>query len=1011
MRAARSPSDELIADAENARVQWIQTLEEAERQKRARAFDKLFKDAERCTKFFLRRPRARGNNTIPGVRMNNGDRSNDRSRIMWEHTKFWSGLYSASSDNTEPAPSYANIESLTNIELPQLTPDAAQSLEEEITADDITRQITRLPKNKAAGADGLRAELLQQNPTLWADALLPIFETCIHKDNNLPKLFRDSIIILLHKKGCNLQPRNYRPIALLNVVAKLLTKVHNERLKKVIASIIPPEQTGFVPDRSISENVILLQDAIFYAKRHHPSAIILSLDFEKAYDRIQWKVMTTVMEKMNFGPRWLSLITTLYKQREAKLSINGELSRDFTIQRGVLQGDPLSPALFILTCSPLYAMINMNRRQHGIPLQNGKTAPVACFYADDTNLIAKSPESAVSLYNVAVRFCELSGAKIHPQKCVAIPSGPAPPTLSNGIRILSPEQHTTLLGIPMGMSITRKQQTEKILVTMIQRCHKWAHVGRTVEGRITIARAIILPSIWYLMGALPIDRAESKKIQSAIFNYVKGKEAVEWNAPTKAGNIPSGWFTLPKWKEGWGLEQVSRTLKMRKLTLLRRFLNDKANGRDKPWHTFASHMVEEHLNSWCKNWQGILFWRGSPKQGGFGLGDWRAVSPWWRDAWSTWLNLRCTPARKSQSRSQLTEWPVWNNRLLMTKHGLDTTLAGTFSNSDTRVHMAVIRSQGFLNFEDFLNDNGTLLTAEDLYNKVLICLSVNNVDHIVPRSACHSLMKYIAALWRNTVRRWERESSIQTPQRTTEWWPPTGGNNPFSTANNKAISRMVSASEPPPKPLRLINLHEHPVSVNWKREKVMLRPLAPSRRDLIMRLIRNALPLGVKRVHWDVETQTRCMLCETNVVETASHLFWECTFARDTWGRLVEGWRNNQNNTQLGWKEVLVGYEVRLADKCNKQIEQLWAIIRACTVRVIWFERNRRYFYADLQTRSATYRHNQSKDDIRAHVDSWLRRAAQKEKENIINAITALKSNNSEYNMIDTNPTITHQSR
>ena len=853
----------------------------------------------------------------------------------------------------------------------------------------------------------MRAELLQETPTLWAMVLHPIFEGCLHSTTPLPKLFSDSIIVLLHKKGCTLQPCNYRPIALLNVIAKLLTKIHNDRLRNVIASIIPPEQTWFIPDRSITENIILLQDAIFYAKRHNPSAINLSLDFEKAYDRIQWNVMTAVLKKMNFGPRWMTLISALYRLRDARLSINGDLSNRFTIQRGVLQGDPLSPAFLILTCSPLSAMLSRNQRRHGIPLPDGKYAPVACFYADDTNILARSPESAVFLYNTASLFCRLSGAKLHPHKCVAIPTGTAPPTLSNGVRVLRPDQHTSLLGIPMGMNITRCQQTEKVIMHMIRKCHGWGHVGRTIEGRVTITRSIILSTLWYILSALSIDGAETKKIQTAIIKYVKGNVEVEWNGPTKTGNMASAWITYPKNKGGWGLETVIRTLKTRKLALIKRFLEDKAKGLEKPWHTFAPAMLGEHVNGWCKNWQGIFFWRGNHKHGGFGLGNWAAVSPWWRDAWQIWLDLKCTPSPNSLSRQQLLKWPVWNNRIMTTKHGLKSTLHGAFTNSETRTHMTVIRRQGFLNFEDFIQDNGALLSIDDLYNKLLICLSVNQEEHIIPRSACATLMRLLSALWSNTVKKWERTSSHQTPQRNIAWWPQKGGNTSFTSSSNRGLSNMLIALEAPLKPLKLIKLHQQPITVCWKRESALLRNLAPSRRDLMRRLIRNALPLGFKRTHWDTAAQTQCMLCDSDVVESAKHLFWECTFARSTWGNLTSPWRNH-HLAAVNWKEALTGYEVRLNQSCNKIVEQLWTIVRSCTIRTIWFERNRRYFYPNLPTRSATFRHNQSKDDIKVHVESWLRRAKNQEKETLTVAVLNLMTEGGAYDMIDTNPITTH---
>ena len=193
----------------------------------------------------------------------------------------------------------------------------------------------------------------------------------------------------------------------------------------------------------------------------------------------------------------------MYKNRSAKLSINGELTSHFPIERGVLQGDPLSPSLFIIQCSSLYAKLSEARNQHGIPLPNDTPAPVATFYADDTTIIAKSPSSAVHLYNIANWFCTHSGAKLHPDKCIAIPTGPAPQHLENGIKILGYGEYTTILGVTMGKEVTREQQVEKVITKMMDKCKNWSHIGRTIEGKVTIARSILSSTLWYIMAAIP----------------------------------------------------------------------------------------------------------------------------------------------------------------------------------------------------------------------------------------------------------------------------------------------------------------------------------------------------------------------------------------------------------------------------------------------------------------------------------------------------------------------------
>lgn len=176
---------------------------------------------------------------------------------------------------------------------------------------------------------------------------------------------------------------------------------------------------------------------------------------------------------------------------------------------------------------------------NGIPLPDGSSAPTGTFYADDSTLIARSPEHAVALYDSARMFCARSGAKIHPGKCVAIATGPAAQTLPNGIRILAPTKSTILLGIPVGTELTRAQQIEGVVCKMLQRCSAWQHIGRTLKGRVTVARSIILPTAWYQLSALATSIPEAIKIQRLINNYLNRATEFSWDGPQKRGNLPA----------------------------------------------------------------------------------------------------------------------------------------------------------------------------------------------------------------------------------------------------------------------------------------------------------------------------------------------------------------------------------------------------------------------------------------------------------------------------------------
>lgn len=210
-------------------------------------------------------------------------------------------------------------------------------LEKPLTTDEIEKAILALPNQKATGADGIKAELLQAHLRKWAQLLMGVFEQVTQEHQSLPHQLRTAIIILLYKKGIPEDPANYRPIALPSMVAKVLTRAHNQRLRPILQTFVPHAQTGFIPGRSITENLILVQDALYWARTHCPQAIILCLDFQKAYDGVNWNYLHSILSNLGFGPRWCKVIRTLYTNRTAQLSINGHLEIPFPIKREVLQ--------------------------------------------------------------------------------------------------------------------------------------------------------------------------------------------------------------------------------------------------------------------------------------------------------------------------------------------------------------------------------------------------------------------------------------------------------------------------------------------------------------------------------------------------------------------------------------------------------------------------------------------------------------------------------------------------
>ena len=160
---------------------------------------------------------------------------------------------------------------------------------------------------------------------------------------------RRGVISLIPKDENNLMTlSNWRPVTLLNVDYKILAKVIAMRIEPVLPKLIHPDQTGFIKGRFIGQNIRLLNDLMEYTDDQKIPGILLFIDFEKAFDTIEWHFIQNVLECFNFGPVIRKWVSILYRDVESAVMNGGYSTNYFKVSRGVRQGCPLSPLLFVL---------------------------------------------------------------------------------------------------------------------------------------------------------------------------------------------------------------------------------------------------------------------------------------------------------------------------------------------------------------------------------------------------------------------------------------------------------------------------------------------------------------------------------------------------------------------------------------------------------------------------------------------------------------------------------------
>ena len=154
---------------------------------------------------------------------------------------------------------------------------------------------------------------------------------------------RQAVIILIEKKDKDKRMiKNWRPISLINVDAKIASKVLALRMQKVLASIINYDQTAYVRGRYTGESIRLVSDLLDFTEENSIGGILFSADFEKAFDSIEHPFLLAVLKSFGFGPQFIHWVRTIFKSAESCVMNNGHSTVYFPLERGTRQGDPLS---------------------------------------------------------------------------------------------------------------------------------------------------------------------------------------------------------------------------------------------------------------------------------------------------------------------------------------------------------------------------------------------------------------------------------------------------------------------------------------------------------------------------------------------------------------------------------------------------------------------------------------------------------------------------------------------
>lgn len=301
------------------------------------------------------------------------------------------------------------------------------SLDAQITMDELLKSIAKCKTNKAAGPDGIPNEFFKEIPPNWFPVLLELFNITLDSGYP-PESWSNVTMCLLHKKGDPKNPGNYRGIALMNCLTKIFTQIINERIKKWAEDngLIPEEQSGFRTGRGCEDNVFTLQALLQIQSRFKNSSYVLFIDFKRAFDSIPHNKLWIKLEKLGLSRKIISLLMHLYENTHMKIKNAGKLSNPIRITEGVLQGEVLSPLLFNLYVSDISKFLK-GRGAEGLFVDSHEV--LLLMYADDIALLAATEVKLRRSLKILEEYCAVNGLTINTAKTkilIARPSGRLP---------------------------------------------------------------------------------------------------------------------------------------------------------------------------------------------------------------------------------------------------------------------------------------------------------------------------------------------------------------------------------------------------------------------------------------------------------------------------------------------------------------------------------------------------------------------------------------------------------
>ncbi|XP_058071071.1 uncharacterized protein LOC131220116 [Magnolia sinica] len=457
---------------EKKNLERLELLEEVFWKQKSR--NRRLKEGDRNLRFFHASASDRFRKAqIRELTLQDGSKTSDLSQMKQVASEFFKALYSA-----EPTNSPNNF----TVSIPALVSSAENYiLLAPPTMEEVHLAVKALPLEGASGPDGFSCAFFASCWHIIREDIQRAIKFLL-QGGKIPRVFSATLLCLIPKSAAPKTLSDFRPISLYNCIYKIFSKVITARLSSILPKLISKEQMAFVQGRSVSKRIALVQELLKDIDRKvRGHNTIFKIDLEKAYDRLSWSFLKDVLLKFGFSTAWVAIVEGYWSSLWLSVLFNGESSGFFKSGRGLRQGDPLSPSLFILGLEALSrglsALIPSIRCQ---PFRSTRFTPTIShiLFADDTMIFTNSGARSVrNLMSFLQGFSRVSGLKINSAKSCLISSSKMPSSRIRklegltGFARLPP--YFTYLGVPRSIGRLRSSYFQPLVDKILSHISGW----------------------------------------------------------------------------------------------------------------------------------------------------------------------------------------------------------------------------------------------------------------------------------------------------------------------------------------------------------------------------------------------------------------------------------------------------------------------------------------------------------------------------------------------------------